>query len=101
VLTLADKPKKISVADLGKSKFEKIKIDDVAKEKIDPPVNIEGVREITARNLSIIMVCIFILTISVPIFIEGTIDYIKYILPSITTLLGVSFGFYFSAKRLG
>ncbi|MBM3701958.1 MAG: hypothetical protein FJW63_03015 [Actinobacteria bacterium] len=57
-------------------------------------------REITARNLSIIMVGIFIFIIVIPIYRPSSLGYIKDVLPCVTTLLGASFGFYFSEKRL-
>jgi hypothetical protein len=64
-------------------------------------------RENTASALAIIIVLTFsILVISslyLLFFKEGSekiIDYISIVLPPVTTLIGMVFGFYFSEKRL-
>jgi len=46
------------------------------------------------------MVGIFIFIIVIPIYRPSSLGYIKDVLPCVTTLLGASFGFYFSEKRL-
>ena len=85
-----------------------IPIGEVFKEKVGSrsvKIDVEGMREVTARNLSIIMIVIFIALIIIPIIpffhSPAVISYLKDILPIVTVLLGASFGFYFSEKRLG
>lgn len=65
-------------------------------------------REGTATFLAYTVSIVFCIIITLPLLFifffrdldPGISEFIKSVLPSITTLLGVAFGFYFSEKRL-
>lgn len=98
-----------------KSKIEKIKLTDLAKA---PRVRLLDIgplrgftepelkREITASVLAIIIVGTFSLLVIGSLYFlvtkecsEEIINYTNIVLPPITTLIGMVFGFYFSEKR--
>ncbi len=69
-------------------------------EKQDFQIGTEVIREKTTSWLAGSIMIAFLIIISLPIWVPSSFDYVKYILPSITTLLGMAFGFYFSERRL-
>jgi hypothetical protein len=72
-------------------------------------IPLEHQREQTAKVITYVLLAVFCLTaVGPPLYWlvrgadppAGLIEYVKYIVPTITGLLGATVGFYFSQKRL-
>jgi len=81
---------------------------DIEKHAEGLITEINILREGTATFLAYTVSIVFCVIIALPLLFiflfrvldPGMSEFIKSVLPSITTLLGVAFGFYFSEKRL-
>jgi hypothetical protein len=95
--------KTVNIGELAKGKI--VNIEERAK---DLQTRVYYQREWTATFLAYVVSIVFCIVIALPFifflrfgFLDPVLsEFIKTILPSITTLLGVAFGFYFSIKRL-
>lgn len=84
----------------------KIKLEEMASD-IGIKFRLEEIRENIASWLALIIVSLFAIIVlsclyllSIDKFSTEITEYINIVLPSITTLIGVIFGFYFSQGRL-
>jgi len=84
----------------------KIKLEEMAND-IGIKFRLEEIRENIASWLALIIVFLFgiivlscLYLLSIDKYSAEMTEYISIVLPSITTLIGVIFGFYFSQSRL-
>ncbi len=84
----------------------KIRLEEMAND-VGIKFRLEEIRENIASWLALIIVCLFAIMVlsclylmSIDKYSAEMTEYINIVLPSITTLIGVVFGFYFSQSRL-
>lgn len=77
-----------------------LRLEEIADLKGIEPSHIEQTREKIASILAVIVTSLLVIFLLIPIFKPSAAEYIKDILPVLTTFVGMAFGFYFSEKRL-